>query len=66
MAKFIELIDIRDIKHFVNIDKIEQVYKLDVKGNETLICLPNDRFIVRNSYEDIVKNINKKGGFPWL
>lgn len=66
MAKFIELIDIRDIKHFVNIDKIEQVYKLDVKGNETRICLPNDRFIVRNSYEYIVKNINKKGGFPWL
>ena len=66
MAKLIELIYVRDIKHFVNIDKIEQVYKLDVKGNETLICLPNDRFIVRNSYEDIVKNINKKGGFPWL
>lgn len=66
MAKFIELIDVRDIKHFVNIDKIEQVYKLDVKGKETRICLPNDRFIVRNSYEDIVKNINKKGGFPWL
>ena len=64
MAKFIELIDYRDVKHFVNIDKIEQV--LNVKCNETLICLPNDRFIVRNSYEDIVKNINKKGGFPWL
>lgn len=64
MAKFIELIDNKNIKHFVNIDKIEQV--LNVKGNETLICLPNDRFIVRNSYEDIVKNINKKGGFPWL
>ena len=64
MAKFIELIDYRDVKHFVNIDKIEKV--LNVKGNETLICLPNDRFIVRNSFEDIVKNINKKGGFPWL
>nr|DAI02955.1 MAG TPA: Flagellar and Swarming motility protein [Bacteriophage sp.] len=64
MAKFIELIDYRDVKHFVNIDKIEQV--MNVKGNETLICLANDRFIVRNSFEDIVKNINKKGGFPWL
>lgn len=66
MAKFIELIDNKNIKHFVNIDKIEQVYKLNVKDNETLICLPNDRFIVRNLYEDIVKKINKKGGFPWL
>lgn len=66
MAKFIELIDNKDIKHFVNIDKIEQVYKLNVKGNETLICLPNYRFIVRNLYEYIVKKINKKGGFPWL
>lgn len=65
MTRYIELIDNRNIKHFVNIDKIEQVYQLNVTRNETLICLSNDRFIARKSYEDIVKFINKKGGFPW-
>lgn len=65
MARYIELIDNRNIKHFVNVDKIEQIYQLNVTCNETLICLSNDRFIARKSYEDIVKLINKKGGFPW-
>ena len=65
MARYIDLIDNRNIKHFVNIDKIEQVYQLNVTCNETLICLPNDYFKAIKSYEDIVKFINKKGGFPW-
>lgn len=66
MAKFIEVIDNRGIKHCINIAKIEQVYELGVKDKETCVCLPNDRIIVLTPYKDIVKMINKKGGFPWL
>ena len=66
MEKFIEVIDNRGIKHYINIANIEQVYELGVKDMETCICLPHDRIIVRTPYKDIVKTINKKGGFLWL
>lgn len=66
MAKFIEIIYNLGIKHCINIAKIEQVYELVVNGNGTCIVLPHDRIIVLAPYKDIVKMINKKGGFLWL
>lgn len=66
MAKFIEIIDNRGIKHYISIAQIEQVYELGVKGKETCICLPHDRIISLTPYNDIVKMINKKGGLLWL
>lgn len=65
MARFIELIDNHNIKHAIRVAKIEQIYELGVKGNETCICLTNDRIVVPVPYEDIIKRISKKGGSPW-
>lgn len=65
MAKFIEIIDNLGVNHCVNIAKIEQVYELVVNDKNTCIVLTHDRIIVRASYKDIVKMLNKKGGFSW-
>lgn len=65
MARFIELIDYRDIKHAIRVANIEQIYELGVKGNETCICLTHDRIVVPVPYEDIIKMISKKGGSSW-
>lgn len=65
MARFIELIDNHNIKHAIRVTTIEQIYNLDVKGNETCICLTHDRIVVPVPYEDIIKIISKKGGSSW-
>lgn len=65
MARFIELIDNHNIKHAIRVAKIEQIYDLGVKGNETCICLTHDRIVVPVPYEDIIKMISKKGGSSW-
>lgn len=66
MAKFIEITDTTGRRHHINTAHITDIIECGREKEYTQICCSCSFVETRTPCSEVLKMVNKKGGFSWL